>query len=155
MKIYSYVSMLNESGNPYLEKSTSYKVDGRRTYTHQDDVAEFIYNSLHLQDYAEEYMWVMCFDNIGHLIGCFELSHGNVDSSIATPREIFQKSLMIGAVKIVLAHNHPGNDPSPSGEDIKATRRIVEAGQIIGIKVLDHFVVAKSGYVSMKERSMM
>ena len=88
------------------------------------------------------------------VIGVFEISHGNVNSSIVGTREIFQKALLANAVSIILMHNHPSGDPSPSREDIEVTRRIVEAGKIIGIQVLDHIIIGDR-YSSLKEKGHM
>ena len=151
MKIYSYVSLLNEGGNPYITPNRHYEIDGRRNYSTPDDVAEFVYKGLELQNFAEEYVYVLCLDGRNHLIGCFELTHGCVNGSLISQREVYQKALMIGAVKIIMTHNHPGNDPTPSSPDVEATRVVLEAGKIVGIQLIDHIVVSKCGYVSMRE----
>lgn len=150
MTIYSYKTLISEAGTPYLSADHSYHVDDRHTYNTPDDIAEFIQNSLDIQHCAEEYLYVLCFDTCNHLIGCFEASHGNVNTSIVSNREIMQKSLLIGAVKIALTHNHPADDLSPSDLDIQATKTVKEACKTIGIKFLDHIIVARSGYYSMK-----
>jgi DNA repair protein RadC len=80
----------------------------------------------------------------------FELSHGNVNSSIVSVREMFQKALLANAVSIIVMHNHPSGDCKPSREDIKVTERMVEAGKLIGVEVLDHIIVGKD-YYSLKE----
>lgn len=151
MKVYSYKTLINETGNPYIEKDKSFQIDGRRTYTTDSDVAEFVYRSLGIQKCAEEFLYTICLDNKNHLIGCFEISHGTVDVSYCSPREIFQKALMIGAVQIILTHNHPGGDPTPSGADIAATNRVREGGDILGVKLLDHIVVTQGKWCSMRE----
>jgi DNA repair protein RadC len=79
------------------------------------------------------------------------ISKGTVNSSLISPREIFLESLNNQAVYIVLIHNHPSGDPTPSKEDILATRRIKEAGQLIGIMLLDHIIIGDRKYVSLKE----
>lgn len=155
MKIYSYVSMVNETGNPYIQKKESYQVDGRRTYSSPTDVISFVYDGLKLQDYAEEYTYILCLDNKFHLVGCFEVSHGTVNGSLVTPREIFQKALMIGAVNIIMAHNHPSRDVTPSKADIDITERVYKAGDIIGVNLLDHIIICKTGYCSMKMNGYM
>ena len=81
----------------------------------------------------------------------FELSHGSVNSSIFSVREIFQKALLANAVSIILMHNHPSGVTDPSIEDVEVTRRAVEAGRIIGIEVLDHIIVG-DGFCSLKEK---
>ena len=151
MKIYSYVCLLNETGNPYMVKADSYHIDGRKKYTYVDDVYNFIRDALGIHKCAEEFVYVLCFHNTHHLIGCFEASHGTVNSSYLSPREVYQKALMIGAVNIIITHNHPGNDITPSEEDIAVTKKLIDAGKIIGVNVLDHIVVAQCGYCSLRE----
>lgn len=84
--------------------------------------------------------------------GVFELSHGNVNSSIFGVREIFQKALLVNAVSIILLHNHPSGNPQPSIQDIESTKRAVEAGRIVGVEVLDHLIIGDTSYVSLKEK---
>ena len=96
MKIYDYKTLINDSGNPYLTKGNGYKIDGRKTFNSPDAIVEFIYNGIELHKYAEEYLWILCLDSKTHLVGCFEISHGTVNSSYCSPREVFQKALMRG-----------------------------------------------------------
>ncbi|MCR5793504.1 MAG: DNA repair protein RadC [Lachnospiraceae bacterium] len=83
------------------------------------------------------------------------ISVGTVDASILSPREVFIKALEYQAVFIVLLHNHPSGDPTPSGEDIRITQRIERVGQMIGIKLMDHIIIGDNRYVSMKEKGML
>lgn len=154
MKIYSYVSMLRDNGNPYLESSREFKVDGRKTYTNPDVVAEFIYSGLKLDRCADEYTYCLCLDIKGHLIGLFEVSHGTVNGTVVSPREVYQKALLLGAVSIILTHNHPSGDPTPSRDDITVTRKIKEAGKLVDVPLLDHVIVARSGYYSMQSEGV-
>ena len=151
MKIYSYVSLLNESGNPYLEKKEQYNVDGRKVYRTPNDLVEFIENSIGIHKCADEYVYILCLDQAGHLIGCFENGHGTVNGSLVSPREIFQKALMIGAVSIVMTHNHPGNNTAPSSMDLDITKRVKEAGKLLGVSLLDHIIVCRDGWCSLRE----
>lgn len=153
MKVYTYKAMLAESGLPYLEQEKEFHVDGRYTYTHPDAIVDFLRNGIRLQNNADEYCYCLCFDSKMHLIGCFEVSHGTVNGSLISPREIYQKSLMMGAVRIVLSHNHPSGDPTPSGDDISATQKVIQAGKLLGVECVDHIIVSSDAYVSLKEYS--
>ncbi|WP_246187342.1 JAB domain-containing protein [Neomoorella glycerini] len=82
------------------------------------------------------------------------VSIGTLNSSPAHPREVFKGAILANAAAIVLGHNHPSGDPTPSREDIEVTRRMVEAGHILGIQVLDHVIIADDGWVSLKERQL-
>ena len=88
------------------------------------------------------------------LTSVFEISHGTVKMSVVSPREVFQKALLANAVAIVLLHNHPSGDPTPSKQDINVTKRLMEAGDIIGVNVLDHLVIGRPGYFSLKENEL-
>lgn len=80
---------------------------------------------------------------------------GTIDSSIVDPRDIFRIALRKCAVAVILSHNHPSGDASLSQEDIRATQSIVEAGKILNTKVLDHIVIGKAGFLSMKEQGVL
>lgn len=88
-------------------------------------------------------------------IGEDEISKGTVNQTIAMPREVFRKAIDLGASSIILAHNHPSGDVRPSMDDINLTRRMADAGKILGINVLDHFVVGHNSYYSFKENGDM
>ena len=83
------------------------------------------------------------------------ISIGSLNASIVHPREVYQPAIAVSAASLILAHNHPSGDPTPSEEDLAITRRLVEAGRILGIDVLDHVVVAKDAYASFKERKLL
>lgn len=88
-------------------------------------------------------------------IGEDEISKGTVNQTIAMPREVFRKAIDLGASSIILAHNHPSGDVRPSMDDINLTMRMADAGKILGINVLDHFVVGHNSYYSFKENGDM
>jgi DNA repair protein RadC len=77
---------------------------------------------------------------------------GCLTGSLVHPRELFQPAVRDSAAAVILVHNHPSGDPTPSPEDVQLTERLVEAGRILGIRVLDHVVVAQGGYASLMER---
>jgi DNA repair protein RadC len=80
------------------------------------------------------------------------VSVGSLSASIVHPREVFEPAIVRGAAGVIVAHNHPSGDPEPSPEDIAVTRRLADAGTLLGIELLDHVVVAERGYVSLKAR---
>ena len=100
-------------------------------------------------------MYLLCFDNRGHLTGIAEVSHGTVAASLMSAREIMQKALLLGAVKITLTHNHPEGDPTPSDNDINSTKAVGEAFHILGIELLDHIIVSQTGWRSMHELELL
>jgi len=89
-------------------------------------------------------------------IGSNIVSTGTLTASLVHPREIYKFAILSGAASICLAHNHPSGDPSPSREDGDLTRRLAQAGELVGIEVIDHVIVALGGeWVSLKERGVM
>jgi len=88
-------------------------------------------------------------------IGWQEISRGSVSASIVHPREVFLPAISLVASSLILAHNHPSDDPTPSRDDIDLTRRLSEAGRLLGIEVLDHIVVTAGDFLSLKERGLL
>ena len=115
-------------------------------------VAEYYQEDLRHKEQEEFHM--MLFNTKQNMIGDVTLTKGTVNASLATPREIFIQALRFQAVSLILVHNHPSGDPQPSREDILLTRRVEEAGRMIGIPVLDHIIIGDGTYVSMKERGL-
>lgn len=152
MRITQYKIKLATDRKAVLEKEVSFNHPGiDRKMSSPEKIAGVGKSVLRMHEEAEEYLYMLCMDNKLNLIAIFELSHGNVNSSIFGVREILQKALLANAVSIVVMHNHPTGDPTPSREDIDVTKRLVEAGKIVGIQVLDHIIIGDQ-YVSLKER---
>lgn len=108
----------------------------------------------------QEVFWALLLDSRNRLIGRpHEISRGLLDSSPVHPREVFNTAIRHAAAAIILAHNHPSGDPSPSPEDLRVTRQLVEASRIIGIRVLDHVIVGREtdlrpGHLSLREKGL-
>lgn len=106
--------------------------------------------------YLQKEHFVCLFLNTkNHVIGQETLSMGSLNASIVHPREVFRSAIKRSSASIVCAHNHPSGDPTPSPEDIALTRRLAEAGEIVGIEVLDHLVIGDRRFVSLKELGYM
>lgn len=103
----------------------------------------------------QEHMKLLMLNTRSRLIGEAELSKGTVNMSVVSPRELFVEALQKNAVYIILMHNHPSGDPTPSNEDVLVTRRIKEAGMLIGIELLDHIIIGDNCYVSMTEKKLL
>ena len=106
-----------------------------------------------LQDETKEYFIALHLDGKNRIICVDIVSTGSLNQSIVHPRETFKTALLSSAAAIILMHNHPTGDPSPSQEDLEVTRRLREAGDLIGIKVLDHIIIG-STYYSFVERGV-
>ncbi len=101
-----------------------------------------------------EVLKLLLLDTRSRLISESDVSTGTVDMALISPRELFIEAFQKGASYIILLHNHPSGDPAPSREDIKITRRVYEAGMLIGIGLLDHIIIGDNRFVSMKEKGL-
>lgn len=152
MRVVKYKTKLTKDRKAILEKdySVNYpELDNMMNSPEQ--VAKLAKGFLRMHEETEEHMYMLCLNTKLKLTGVFEISHGNVNSSIVGTREVFQKALLGNAVSIILIHNHPSGDCTPSREDIKVTERLVEAGKIVGVDVLDHIIIGQT-YCSLKEK---
>jgi DNA repair protein RadC len=117
------------------------------------DVSDYLAEDLR---YLQKEHFVCLFLNTkNHVIAQETLSMGSLNASIVHPREVFRAAIKRSSASIICVHNHPSGDPAPSPEDIQMTARLVEAGQIIGIEVLDHIILGDQNFVSLKEKGFM
>lgn len=113
------------------------------------DAADLLMEELrHLR---EEHFVCLFLNTKNHVIGRQTLSIGSLSASIVHPREVFRAAIRRSSASILCAHNHPSGDPTPSPEDIALTRRLAEAGELLGIELLDHLVIGDNRYMSLKE----
>lgn len=117
-----------------------------------DDVVSLVQRLL--KGKKKEHFLVLSLDTRGKLIKTSEVSVGSLDSSIVHPREVFKEALSASAASVILVHNHPSGEPEPSEDDIKLTKRLVEAGDIMGIEVLDHVITGDDSFKSLKREGM-
>ncbi len=108
-----------------------------------------------MRHFTNEEIKLVILDTKNNLLKDMIISKGTINSSIISPREIFVEAIKYGAVYIVLIHNHPSGDPTPSKEDIIATKRIRDAGAIIGVTLIDHIIIGDNQYVSFRERELL
>lgn len=102
----------------------------------------------------QEHMKLLMLNTKARLVGETDISKGTVNASLVSPRDLFIEALQKNAVSIILLHNHPSGDPTPSREDILMTKRIREAGSLIGIELLDHIIIGNNCYTSLSESDM-
>jgi DNA repair protein RadC len=113
------------------------------------DAADLLMEELrHLR---EEHFVVLFLNTKNRVIGRQTLSIGSLNASVVHPREVFRAAIRRSSASILCAHNHPSGDPTPSQEDILLTKRLAEAGEIVGIELLDHIVIGDHRFVSLKE----
>lgn len=110
----------------------------------------------YLRGVDREHFVGLYLDSANKLIGIHTISIGILNSSLVHPREVFKLALMMNAASIIVAHNHPSGNAEPSGEDIKLTRQLAEAGKIMGIPIHDHLIVTDhNGFTSFAERGLL
>ena len=116
----------------------------------------FDYFHHEFRDSRKEYFLVLLLDGKNRIIRRVQISEGSLNQSIVHPREVFAPAVKESAAAVILVHNHPTGDPAPSSEDIAITRRLRDAGEIMGIRVLDHIIVGDGddAYVSFVERGL-
>lgn len=116
------------------------------------DAADQVMNSMrHLE---QENFRILILNTKNQVLASELISVGGLNFASLTPRDVFKGPLRRGAASIILCHNHPSGDPTPSSEDVEITRRIQEAGRLLGIEVLDHIVIGDNCYASLRERGL-
>lgn len=156
MRVVKYKTKLTEKQRVVLEKEVSvYCPEVDRKMNGPEKIVKLAREYLRMHELPEEYMYMVCMNTKLDMTGVFEISHGNVNSSVVGTREVFQKALLANAVSVVFIHNHPSGDSTPSREDVKVTERLKEAGKILGIDVLDHIIIGRPNHTSLKEKGYM
>lgn len=135
------VMLVRDSGESVKMAGKKFAVKG------PDDMAE-IFRS-YLDGVDREHFVIAMLDRKGNILGLNTVSIGSISSSVVHPREVFKPAIVMGASSIILAHNHPSGDTTPSREDLEVTQKLVEGGKILSIEVLDHVIIGDN-YYSMK-----
>lgn len=118
-----------------------------------DDVSNLLMEEMRYL--TKEHFNILLLNTKNEVISIENISIGSLNASIVHPREVFIRAIKRSSSAIILLHNHPSGDPTPSQEDIKITKRLQEAGQLIGISVLDHVIIGNGTYFSLKEKELM
>jgi DNA repair protein RadC len=108
-----------------------------------------------MRDETKEHFVALHLDSKNRLSCMDVVSTGSLSASIVHPREVFKTALLSSAAAVILLHNHPSGDPTPSREDLELTGRLREAGELLGIRVLDHVIVGDGCYVSLADRGLL
>jgi len=105
-----------------------------------------------LKDYTREHFYIIVLNSRNWSVA--EISVGSLNATIVHPREVFSEAIKNKAASVIFVHNHPSGDPEPSDGDLITTKRLVEAGKILGIAVVDHIIITKDGFLSFKNRKL-
>lgn len=126
----------------------------RRSVSTPEDVVALCEPQLRGCD--REHFWALALNTKNRLIKIVEVSIGSLNASIVHPRELFKEAVRCSAASVVVVHNHPSGDPTPSSADIHLTQRLVRAGDVLGIEVLDHVVIGEGGrHASLREMGLL
>ncbi|HHV62810.1 MAG TPA: DNA repair protein RadC [Firmicutes bacterium] len=102
-----------------------------------------------------EYLKVVLLNTRNQVLNIITISVGSLDTALGHPREVFKEAIRRSSAGIILVHNHPSGDPTPSVDDVKITERLIQAGKILGIDVLDHIILGDNKYFSMREKGLL
>jgi len=108
-----------------------------------------------IRDHKKEHFVIFFLDSRNQEIKREVISVGSLNANLVHPREVFEPAVKNLAAQVILAHNHPSGDAEPSEDDLKLNKRLVEAGEILGIQVIDHIIITKNGYLSFKEKGLL
>lgn len=128
-----------------------------KRYGQKIENPEDVYNLLknNLQDKKKEHFKLLSLTSRSGLIAVDNISSGSLNSNIVHPREVFASAIANRAAQVILAHNHPSGDPEPSEEDLKITKRLTNAGEILGVKVADHVIISEDNYFSFADHKLL
>ena len=138
-----------------LVKEESHKYEVETRISCPKDIYEVLTKVCRIQCNAEEVFILITLNTKNIVTGYFEVHRGTINTSLVHPREVFKRALLNNASNIMVAHNHPSGDPNPSKEDIQITERLKEAGNLLGINLLDHIIVGDDKYISLKEKGIL
>lgn len=149
MRVYTYKMKMDRTTRmPEMVRESARTFPEIRKIAEPGDVVQIMMDVFGAETLPEEYVWVVCMDQKGRVIGVSEVSHGTACVSPVSPREVFMRAVNIGAVQIVLVHNHPSGDPEPSKEDDETTKRLLEAGKLLSVRLTDHIIIGDGTYYS-------
>jgi DNA repair protein RadC len=135
-------------------RAAAWPAASRPVVSTPDDVVKLCGTQLRGLD--REHFWVLVLSTKNKLLRMSEVSVGSLNASIVHPRELFREAVRISAASIVVVHNHPSGDPTPSGADVQLTKRLARAGEVLGIELVDHVVIGDGGaHVSLREMGVL
>ncbi len=154
MRIYFYEARLSEDDRTMLVKEKGMNYDAEKLNS-PESIVLMMRRLLHMEQMAEEHCYMIAMNSFCKVLGVFFISKGTVNVSLITPREIYIRALLSGAVQIILCHNHPSGNAMPSEQDIAITKKIKEAGEMININLADHIIIGSDSYLSFKEAKIL
>lgn len=154
MRINFYDTRITDSNTTILvkERAVNYGVENADM---PEKAVEMMKQLLHMDELGEEHCYMLAMNSACKILGLFFLSKGTVNMTVVGSREIFMRALLVGASQIILCHNHPSGNTTPSRHDIRLTRQIKEAGELMGITLTDHIIIGSIGFFSFRNSQML
>lgn len=154
MRIDFYDARITEDARTILvkEKGINYestKMNGPK------EISRMLKTLLHMDKLAEEHVYMIALNTSCKVLGMFLISKGTICTSLVSPREVFLRAVLIGAVQIILVHNHPSGNPVPSECDMELTKRLKDCGELLNIRLADHIIIGHNSYLSFKEAKLL
>ena len=138
----------------YRYRSEPDDLAARPRFSCPRDAAQYLEGILSHE--SVEVFLILCLTTKHSPIAYHEVSRGTLDATLVHPREIFKVAFLANAACLILAHNHPSGDPTPSSEDLTLTKTLAEAGSLLGVKIIDHIIIGRDGrYHSFRERGLL
>jgi DNA repair protein RadC len=131
----------------------SFKSGEEIKITQPQNIAEYVMEDMRYL--KKEYLKIVMLNTKNIVMKVKDVSMGSLNSSIVHPREVFIEAIKYSSASIIICHNHPSGDPSPSKEDVSITNRLKECGKLLGIELLDHIIIGNGTYVSLKEKGVL
>lgn len=131
----------------------AYKSGERYVISKPEDAAKLLMKEM--QGLNKEVLKAVLLNTKNAVVKIADISVGSLNSSIVHPREVFNEAIIAHSASIIICHNHPSGDPSPSKEDISITKRLAEGGKLLGIEIIDHIIIGQGVYVSLKEKGIL
>lgn len=131
----------------------SYKTGDDYKITQPKEAADYVMEDM--KSLNVEHLKVIMLNTKNIVMAVSDVSVGSLNSSIVHPREVFCQAIKKRSASIIICHNHPSGDPTPSNEDLNITKRLKECGKIIGIELLDHLIIGNGVYISLKEKGIL
>ena len=154
MNVSSYDLILDENQHNKLVKKEDYVCDNA-TLTSPEAVQKFMNSVFKLNQRAEEYAYMVCCNSRGRVVGIFELAHGTVNTCLMNTRETMIRALLCTAVSIKLIHKHPGQEPTPSADDLSTSKKFKDACHLMGLQNDDFLIIGGTKYYSVRENGLL
>lgn len=146
-----YSMYIDTNKHPLMVQEAEYDYSASNM-TNPKAIADMVNSCFQLNERAEEHLVMLALDAKCNVIGVFEVAHGAVNKSIASPREVYMRALICGAVNIVLVHNHPSGSVEPSLDDRMTCDKLASAGEIVGVHLIDFIIVGDNEYYSFNNK---